>query len=174
MASILMRFSYSVVDGKNKGTDLNYYVLGDDSYTLNSVDGAARAFIPILRNLMNGGIKGGSISLAIDTSALYTSFPSIPIPDPDSDIEEGGEFVFYDAERHIFRNRIPTFDEALILTGTRQIDILDSRVVAYLDLILSGLAVGLDEYFVTGIRGQQIASNKSAEEDFNKSGKRKR
>lgn len=59
-------------------------------------------------------------------------------PDADTDIEEGALFVYEDADGRVFRQRLPTFLESLILTGTRQVDNSNAGVQAYTDTIVSG------------------------------------
>ena len=59
-------------------------------------------------------------------------------PDANTDIEEGALFVYEDADGRIFRQRLPTFLESLIETGTRQVDNSNAGVQAYTDMIVTG------------------------------------
>ena len=61
-------------------------------------------------------------------------------PDSGSDIEEGAQFVYEDADGRIFRQRLPTFLESLIVAGTRQVDNSNAAVQGVTDAIVTGLA----------------------------------
>lgn len=55
-----------------------------------------------------------------------------------SDVEEGAKFSFISTAPFKTGFRIPTFNETLLLSGTKQVDITDTDVDAFVDMIVAG------------------------------------
>jgi hypothetical protein len=61
--------------------------------------------------------------------------------DADSDVEEGARFQFRTDGGFYTGFRIPTFDEAKILSGTKQVDTADTDVAALVAVFEDGLSL---------------------------------
>ncbi len=91
-------------------------------------------------------------------------------PDADSDIEEGALFVYEDADGRFYKQRVPTFLETLILTGTRQVDNSNAAVQALTDAIITGL----DTVAPQTMAATDITALRSDKEQFVKNRKGRR
>lgn len=91
-------------------------------------------------------------------------------PDPDSDIEEGAHFIFLTAGGYTTKIRIPTFDEALLIAGSRLVDLAAPSVADFVNTIIDGAdaiaGVLEDRMDATDKRGDDIVALKSAYEYF--------
>lgn len=135
----LVSLNLTVVDGKGQESTVTLYTT--DTFTIVQLGNAVRAIIPLVRNMITGGITKGTIAIEVDLSGLFTSFPTIAVPDDDSDTEEGALFIFNNSGGDPKRNRIPTFDEALVLAGTREVDQEAVAVENFINAILTGVTV---------------------------------
>lgn len=71
---------------------------------------------------------------------------SLPLPgilkdsaDPTADVEEGARFQFITAGGFPTAMRLPTFDEALIVAGTTEVDLTDGGVSTFVQAMESGI-----------------------------------
>lgn len=73
-----------------------------------------------------------------------------------SDVEEGARFQFKTSNGFYTSNRIPTFDESLVIPGTREVDLLDPNVSAF----YIGMNLGLNTSGATfnGVSGTGVIS----------------
>lgn len=166
----LVSINFTVVDGKNQESVVTLYTT--DSFTLPQLLAAAVAMVPLVRNMITGGLKSASISIDVDLSGLFASFPTIPIPDPDSDTEEGSIFIFQTVLSHDKRNRIPTFDEALLFAGTREVDVADAQVAPFIAAITAGVSAGGATVTFVDSRSEDINALLDAYESFQSSRRR--
>lgn len=93
-------------------------------------------------------------------------------PDPDSDIEEGGTFVFRSENGYLTTFRIATFDQTKIIPNTADVDVSDSDVENMIINILLGYdsdPSGGDLRDVQDSRGDDITDFISAKQSFQKS-----
>lgn len=166
----LVAVNFTVVDGKGQESVVTLYTT--DSFTLPQLLAAAVAMVPLVRNMITGGVKSCSLSIDVDLASLFGSFPSIPIPDADSDTEEGALFIFRTALAHDKRNRIPTFDETLFFSGTREVDIADGQVAPFVTAITAGVSAGGATVTFVDSRLEDINALEDAYESFQSSRKR--
>lgn len=84
-----------------------------------------------------------------------------------SDVEEGALFTFRTSGNHPTKMRIPTFSELFFLAGTKQVDIADDAVDAFLDLMINGRTdVVNGNVAPCDQRGEDITTLSSAVEKF--------
>jgi len=142
----LIEYEFFIEDGKGGESIFAIWTAATVDWT--DLQTAARDLMPLLRNIITGGVVGCRASKEMDFSALYASFPSLRIPDADSDIEEGAVLVFAaDQDKRDYIVRLPTFDEDLIIPNSVEIDLEDVRVIALADAIANGSTyVTFDEY----------------------------
>lgn len=163
---VIIEFNFKIVDGKDKNSSISLYALDDPPHTINQLNAAANAALPVIRNVLKGGVIGCSISFQADLADLFDSFPTLRIPDPDSDIEEGGltKWATDETFKRPTKMRFPTFDEDLLVSGTRDIDDSDPRFEALITLITEDLVVS-DTHFSTS-RGENFLFYVDGEEKF--------
>mgnify|MGYP001039277367 CR=1 FL=1 len=154
-----------VDDGKGESSTIELNMT--DGLLLADYEGAALAMEPIIQNLITGVVSGMNIIVPV---AL--PLPR-PLPDVNSDVEEGALFNWATNVTGVSsRNRIPTFDEAFINPGSRDVDLLDLTVVAFLDAMSTG--VGTPNVTFEDYRGADITGATSAYELFQRSRTRRR
>ena len=121
----------------------------------------AQAFASALDDVIGGKIESVDICIGIALPGGLKADPAA-----NTDIEEGAVFVYEDADGRVFRQRLPTFLESLILTGTRQVDNDSVDVQAVTDLIVTGNgtvgAVTLADTDITALVGdkEQFVKNR--------------
>lgn len=86
-------------------------------------------------------------------------------PEDGADVEEGGLFIFRDANGFQSRVRVPTFKETLIQGGSRLIETGDPDVTTFVNQVIAGLA-GTNP---STSHGDDITALYSAKEQFVKS-----
>lgn len=135
----VVSLSMTLFDNKGEESIITFY--SSDTFTLATLANALRSMIPIIGNLTNGGLRPKarvSVDVDLTTSAQYTNFDT---PLIGSDVEEGAFVEFNSTDPNsIKKNRIPTFDEAFIVPGTREVDTTATEWLAFQIAMLSGLA----------------------------------
>lgn len=164
----LVDITFTVRDGKTPPNESTVTVFTTDGYTLAQLVGAVVALAPLVKNMMTGGIVSATLAVNVDISAIS----GIGVADPDSDTEEGALFIWDTDTGFSKRNRIPTFDEALLISGTREVDTSDINVAAFNNAIIAGLVVGAATVTFVDSRGDDIDSLTDAYESFQSSRKR--
>lgn len=122
-------------------------------YTIRDAKGLSSrtlVHLPSATSVANATTYAGALAAVID-AVIGGSLESIDLcigialpggikstPGADTDIEEGAVFVYKDVDGRIFRQRLPTFLESLIETGTRQVDNANAGVQAYTDMVVVG------------------------------------
>lgn len=162
----LVSITLTVQDGKDQESTVTLYTT--DGYTLPQLIGAVVALAPLVKGVITGGIMRASLVIDVDISGIA----GISTIDPDSDTEEGALFIWNTDMNHDKRNRIPTFDEALLLPGTREVDTSDLTVAALNNAIIAGLVVGAATVTFVDSREEDIDALETAYESFQSSRKR--
>lgn len=92
------------------------------------------------------------------------------VADPNSDVEEGATFLFETADGYSTRMRIPTFKEALLVAGSRAVDLTASAVQDWVNTIIDGpdslAGIPEDRINMTTNRGEDITLLRAAYEVF--------
>jgi len=109
-------------------------------------------------------------------SSLFTSFPTLAIPEDYADCEEGGKFTWIcegDTNPRMIQ-RIPTFDESCLLVGTRNVDPDNLQIIPFVDMMTQFIETPIDTYNFTNHEGSAIAQFSNGIEDFRPRRKRRR
>lgn len=151
---------YTIVDAKGKSSTvkINFPVAVD----LGQVQSFAVDTATMINNIIKGQITEAGLGLAIDISGATIR----SAPDPDSDVEEGARFSWRSAVNAVTNFRLPTFDEAKLISGTRNVDTTDTDVDTFVDRILEGKTTGLVNASPSDDRGSDIEELVSARESF--------
>lgn len=127
-----IKLQYSVKDAK--GIVSRTLVHIPDGTSLANATTYAGDLAAVIDALIKGQIVSVDICVGVDLSGLGLKSS----PDAASDVEEGAVFTYKTALGLLFRQRLPTYDEATIEPGTRQVDLANAGVEAYTDLIVTG------------------------------------
>jgi hypothetical protein len=154
---------YSVRDGKGatSTTELNL----PDSITLDNARIFAAEMGKLIDNLITGAIVRIGLVLSVDLpSGIATN------PDENSDVEEGARFQWRTQNGFYSGMRLPTFDEANIVAGSRDVDQAASPVAAFVLAMLDGInlvgAGGSGKPNPCDKRGEDIVALEFAREQF--------
>jgi len=118
--------------GKSATTEFNF----PSSVTMAN----AKIFAQQMALLYDAVTKGVITRIGV---AVLASLPGAlkASADADSDVEEGARFQFRTDGGFMTGFRIPTFDEAKILSGTKQVDLADTDVAALVAAYEDGLSL---------------------------------
>lgn len=110
--------------------------------------------------LILGGVVAGGVTLAADISG-HGAIGST------SNVQEKGEFTYNTFNSFLHTVGLPTFDQTLVVAGSRSIDTTQVDVIDFNDAMLTGLAVPSTAVIVpTDSRGEDLTSLKAALERF--------
>lgn len=151
---------YSIQDAKGKisTTKLNFPVNVD----IGVLQTFAASTATMINNIIKGKIVDAGIGIAVDLSSATIR----ATPDPNSDVEEGARFSWNSAVGAITSFRLPTFDEAFLVDGTKVVDTADATVDAFVDRITEGQTVVATNVSPSDDRGSDIETLASARESF--------
>lgn len=156
--------TYSVQDAKGKVTP---FII---NFPQNVDVGVLRSnFVPTTATLVNAIIKGKIVSAGVGLAVDLSGATIRVTPDPDSDREEGAYFGFRAANGADTGFRIPTFDEAKIVSGGTAVDTADTDVDAFVQRIIAGQTVGLINVSPSTDRGEDVTELSTAYEAFKSS-----
>lgn len=96
----------------------------------------AVAMAEIINDFVKGQIVSATLSIGLDVSALTGN-----TNETDSDVQEVGGFEFLAEDGFVTKVNLPTFPTSLTVAGTEQIDIADTDVDAFVEAMLTGIAV---------------------------------
>lgn len=155
--------TYTIQDAKGKTsvTKINF----PSAVDLGQVASFAGDTATMINGIITGKILEAGLGLAIDLSGSTIR----TAPDPDSDVEEGARFMWNAASGAETGFRLPTFDEAKMVSGTRNVDQSDTDVAAFVARILAGKTTGLVNASPSDDHGSDITTIKSARESFTSS-----
>lgn len=155
-----------IEDGKDLSADLTLNMA--DGFDLADYDSAAVQLEPLIQNMITGRIRAMTLNIPVALPQPR------PLADPASDVEEGALFLWETADpRVVPRNRIATFDEALLVPGSRDVDLTNAAVIAWFTAISDGLTTPGGDVEFTDYRDQDILGLATAYELFQKSRKRR-
>lgn len=147
-----------VRDDKGLSATLEFCI--PDTYTIAQASSYASALAVAVDDLIGGQIEKLGIRYGLDLPVALKSAPAA-----NSDVEEGATFTWNVDGGFVSSNRLPTFLETFLQTGSSLVDLTDATVQAFTDLILTGdlTVLGAVDY-----RGTNIDSVKTARETFQK------
>lgn len=156
--------NFTIVDGKGAKSTTSFNL--PDGLLSASYSEIALGLAQQIKNIITGGIVSAQVCFAVDISSIT----DVALADPLSDVEEGATFVWNSVGGFHSSNRIATFDEQFILTGTRQVDVLDATIIDFIGAIEEGITTtgeGTPDF--TDYRGADITGYYSARESFQRS-----
>lgn len=147
--------TYTVKDEKGNSSVMNMNI--PTATTAANAITFAQSFAGLLNAVITGQITAIGLGYLVTLpGGLRTS------PLGGSDVEEGARFSFRTALNHLTRFRIPTFDESLILAGSKAVDLEDTAVDALVDAMTGGLG-GVSP---VDSRDEDVVSLDAAQEQF--------
>jgi len=164
----LVAINLTIRDGKTPPNESTVTLYTTDGYTLPQLVAAVIVIAPLVKGLITGGISSATLAIDVDLSGIV----GIGTADPDSDTEEGALFIWETDGGFPKRNRIPTFDEALLISGTREVDTSDLSVLAFNNAIIAGVTAGGATVEFVDSREDEISHLTDAYESFQSSRKR--
>lgn len=155
---VILVYTYLDAKGKSSVSKINFPINVD----ISELQGFATSTAQLIDPLIKGQITSIGIGLEVGLpgSGLKTS------PNADSDVEEGARFNWLAASGANTEFRIPTFDEAKMVTGTPNVDLADTDVDAFVQRMLAGHTTGLVNASPSDDRGSDITDIISARESF--------
>lgn len=157
---------YSIQDEKGKVSTTEVKLPGATAYA--DVQIFAAQMAPLIDALVTGGITRIGITENVALPAGLTTAPAA-----NSDVEEGGKFQFRTDGGYFTGLRLPTFDESLVNTGSRDINLEDTDVAAFVNAMKTGIdlsgAGGSGTIQPSDYRDDDIVSLEFAREQFQSS-----
>lgn len=160
MAAPIVSLFYGIQDAK--GANSTFRIKFPTSTDIAILKDFARTTGTMVDNLIKGLIT--DVSIGIGVESLPTTWKAAPLPD--SDVEEGARFSWRTLVGSITGFRIPTFDEAHIVDGTREVDLADAAVDTFVDRITAGYTGGLINVSPSDDREEDIEALVEARESF--------
>lgn len=127
---------------------------------------AINALVPAVAALINplvlGGLRSAGVKIEIpvptwgDTALLV------------SDVQEKAEFAFRGVNGFLKRLNLPTFDEAFFIPSSKNVDLSDPDVAAFVDMMTDGITVSSTLCQPCDIRGDDLVVLEKARENWGK------
>ena len=156
----------NIVDGKGDTSTVTLYTT--DSLPLVNTIAGIGDLITLVRAVIGGGISSASLCFQIAIPVLDSV-----VQDASLDIEEGALFLQRVESGHERRNRIPTFREDMFVADTREVDLANVAVAAFVAALKGGITTAGGDLVFTDDRGSDIVSIYDAYEAFQSSRSRK-
>jgi hypothetical protein len=122
----------------------------------------ASALAQLFANMTTGRLMAVGIHISVDVSGLASNTLGA-----NSDVEEGAKFSWLTVGDFRASNRIPTFDEALIVAASKQVDVTDADVAQFVSYMTDGFtATSTNVVLPVDYRNADINDLISALEDF--------
>jgi len=164
----------TIEDAKGKQATTEFHLA--DGLSIAQLGAAAQALAQLVEPMIRGRIVAISVGFKV-ALPVFGAGDGNALQDY-ADVEEGARFQFRTDNGFPTAQRIPCFDEALIVVGTDQVDTSDSAVSAYINAMLDQLSVGSGGSAFTVIlqdaRGEAISTLASARESFQASRRNRR
>lgn len=138
---------------------------GDEAAAWNSsnLKFVSDALLPIIDDMIDGKIVSASWSFApVLPSGLKAA------ADVNSDVEEGALFMFQSLYPYKTRVRIPTFKEGQMLEASKQVDVANAEVDAFLGAMIDGFDDTTLDFNPADSRGEKVTLLLSAVDAFQK------
>lgn len=162
MAAPIVSLFYTVED--EKGIKSTFRIKFPTTTDIAVLKEFARTTGTMVDGLITGRIVDVSIGVGVED--LPGGWKAAPLAN--SDVEEGARFSFRTAVNSVTGFRIPTFDEALIVPGTKEVDVANEDVDDFVQRIIAGQTVGLINVSPSDDREEDIVALDGARESFGK------
>jgi len=120
-------------------------------------------YLPLIDDLIDGKIVGAGWVL---TSTLPSGMKAAA--EEFSDVEEGARFTFTTLIPFKTSLRLPTFKESKMLPNSKQVDLTDGGVIAFVDAMEDGVTISTVNFHPADARGEQVTVLASARDAFQK------
>ena len=155
--------NYTTQDAKGAKSTTAIHLL--DSETHVDVLEFASAVAQLFANMMTGGLVSVAVCYEIDISGLAGNTIQAG-----SDVEEGARFGWGVAGGFNASNRLGTFDESLIIAGSKEVDLTDADVAQWVGYMVDGYtATSTNVLLPVDYRAADINEIKTALENFTRS-----
>jgi hypothetical protein len=131
-----------------------------DALALVDITDYADAFLTLLDAVIDGKIEAAGVCVAV---TLPGGLKASPVNN--TDVQHGMQFLFR-AGTYPVRLRVPTWDPALIVPGSKNADMSDSDVLNFRNAILAGLTPDITLVEPSDNRGADVDAWVSAVENF--------
>jgi len=121
----------------------------------------ARNTMTLIDALVKGKIVSASLGLGIDLPSGLKSAADVL-----SDVEEGARFIFGSANGGSTSMRLPTFDEAKMVSATDLVDTTDTDVAAFVTQIVDGQTISAQAEHPSAADESDIVALTSARSAF--------
>lgn len=121
------------------------------------------ALAALINPLVNGGLRKAGFRVEVDVSGVWG-----PVAALISDVQEKAEFFIRTAIGIPSRLNLPTFDENFFVPGTKNVDLADAAVVAFIDFLEDGITAGGGSLEPTDYREADFETVEKATENWGK------
>lgn len=157
----LVGVSYTIID--EKGVSSTTFMQVPDTFSLANTLQFAKDLALLVDAVIGGKITHiGACYLVTLPAGLKAN------PIANSDVEEGARFSFNTAGGFVTKMRLPTFLESKLSPASKDVNLLDSAVAAFVNAMVAGIAEANPAQTVTPSDGRQddITSIRTARELF--------
>lgn len=127
----------------------------------NAID-FAEAIIPLIAPLVNGVLRAAEVSIPVS----YTPWPAVASI---ADVQERARFSFRTVNGFLKHLSLPTFLEGLFSPGTREVDLTDTDVAAFVTAMTDGLTVNATVVEPSDTRDEDLTELEAATEAWGRS-----
>lgn len=127
------------------------------SETVVNVIDFAEAIIPLIQPLVTGALRAAEVSIPV----AFTPWPAVASV---ADVQEKARFAFRTANGFLKHLSLPTFLESLFTPGSRDVDLADTNVAAFVTAMVDGLSVNATTVEPTDTRDEDITELEAASE----------
>lgn len=159
MAASFATFTFVDAKGDQSNIAINFPAPGG-AVTVASVLSDIQAMAQLVADLAVGQMLSAKIALSADISGLTDNGAA----GANSDVEEKGAFIYRTAGGYVTRVSVPTLDEALVVAGSRTINVSAGAGQAFNNMMVSG--TGLVNLNPSDYREDDIVSLEQAVEVF--------
>ena len=148
--------------GAKSITQVNFPQDNTDGAHLDVLIDFAQTTAALIDDIIRGRIVSAGIGIAVDLSGVGLKASALA----SSDVEEGARFIWSTVDNTDPKFRLPTFDEDMLASGSRDVDLADPAVDAFVDRIIAGRTVGLTNVSPSDDHGSDITALSTARESF--------
>ena len=156
-----VEFYFVLEDNKGDKSKMTIPAILDD---LGDIQVAIEEMGALIDALVIGGFVSAGVTIVGDVSGLNTAAAAT------SDVQEGARFVFATDDPYLKSVRLPTFDEAFIISGSKNVDTTDADVAAFVTMMTTGMSLvgagGTGSVAPTDYCFVDLTTLKSAKEDW--------
>ena len=154
---------YTIRDAKGETSVMEVKV--PDNLTVVNLGIFAQQMANLVDNVITGAITRIGVALSFPLPGTLKAAPLA-----NSDVEEGARFGFRTTNGYPTGFRVPTFDEALIASGSKEVNTVDADVAALITAVVAGINLvpvgGTGTVGATDDRGEDIIALNFAKEQF--------